>query len=95
MTRFTFAPLILLALAACSGTPPEIVASGNYVTTTHRVLDFDGGKDLAENYCETRNMEARHIGTDVETRTISYFQCIEPGTNPPLPEKEFRFETSK
>jgi hypothetical protein len=84
----------LAALAACAvGGNPEIVASGNYVTTTHAVLDFDGGEALARNYCAAKNMQARHVGTDVETRTISTFECIAPGTNPPLPKNELKFES--
>lgn len=91
MPRLALACLLLPALAACAaGGRPEIAASGNYVTTTHAALDFDGGAALAQGYCRDRNREAVHLRTDVETRTISYFECVEPGAQPTRPTPELK-----
>lgn len=76
MKSIAFALSTLLTIAACTGFEPQIVASGNLVTTTHKVLRYNDGLAMAKEYCALREKDVRHIRTVVETRAISYFECI-------------------
>jgi len=78
MKLFALVSVTLLVGAGCTDSKLEISTSGNSVTTTHKVLRYRDGLALAKKYCASRNMDVRHLGTEVRTRAISYFECVEP-----------------
>ncbi len=78
MKLFALVSVTLLVVTACTDFKPEIITSGNSVTTTHKVLRYRDGLALAKKYCASRNRDVRHLSTKVKTRAISYFECVEP-----------------
>ena len=78
MKLFTLVSVVLLVVAACTDFKPEIITFGNSMTTTHKVLRYRDGLALAKKYCASKDMDVRHLRTEVKTRAISYFECVEP-----------------
>ena len=75
--RMLFLCTAASALSACGSIPP-LHADGSYLTTQHGTARFRDALKGAQEYCGSRGLGVRHLGTDTPGLSISRFECVGP-----------------
>ena len=67
--------LLFLFLYGC-GVPSPTMSSGDSLTFEHGTMGVTDAMKGAQEYCESRNKQAKLLRTDCPWRCVSNFECI-------------------